>query len=268
MNTKTIMCILAWAALLASCVKEETRMNSKTGQLDLELASGVQFKTRSVDESAYQNFDSYQVTITTDKGKQTFSGTFATLRSRLPMELEMGSYTIEASFGTEAAASRSSFKVEGEKTFTIQPGKTISTSVDCIPTCGKVSAAFDADMDIYYSAYSVDFSGTQALGGSTFSWAKTDTDPYYVQLDPVGETLSYSIGLKTKPEFATKLEDGSIQEDARVTGTFTLDRNKAYKLNIKPNYTETSEGGLSIVITIDDSTVDHEIPIQVPIEWI
>lgn len=268
MNTKIILSALAAAALLTACTKQEGSHSTQTGKLDLDLSSGVQFKTRAVDETSYQTLDNYQVKITDAKGNEKFAGTYATILGRLPMELELGSYTIDAWYGSEEAASRNSFYVFGENTFSIKPDQTVTTKVSCVPTCGKVSVAFDASMSTYYSAYSVDFKGTKALGSGTFSWAAADTAPYYVKLEESGETLTYTINLKAKDAYATQLAGGVKQTEAVVNGTFTLARNKAYKLSIKPNYTPMTEGGLSIVITIDDSTNDHSVDIEVPVSWI
>ena len=52
------------------------------------------------------------------------------------------------------------------------------------------------------------------------------------------------------------------------SGTFKLERNKAYKLHVSPKYTATGNGQLGISITIDERTNDIEIPIEVPITWI
>lgn len=272
MKTKTFLLILALTAMgLGSCAKQESGPEgAKTGKLTMELVSGVKFETgtRSVDETSYNTLDNYSVKITNAKGDEKFSGNYSSLLQRLPMELELGSYTIDAWYGTEEPVSRNTFYVTGESTFTIKPDKTVQASVTCLPTCGKVSVSFDSAMSTYYSAYSVEFAGAKALGSSTFSWAQADSSPYYVKLEKSGETLSYSIQLKAKDEYATKLADGSKQTDAQVNGTFTLARNKAYKLNIKPNYTPMTEGGLSIVISIDDSTNDHPVNIEVPVSWI
>ena len=52
------------------------------------------------------------------------------------------------------------------------------------------------------------------------------------------------------------------------SGSFTLSRNKAYKLNIKPDYNPTATGDIEIDITIDETTNDKPVDIEVPIEWL
>ena len=120
----------------------------------------------------------------------------------------------------------------------------------------------------YYEDYSVSFSGTSALGSNKFSWTKTDTEPWYIKLNEAGETVNYTISLTAKPDYMHKGKDGSSQATGVATGSFKLYRNKAHKLSIKPNYTPTTEGGMSLTITIDESTNDHEITWDVPVTWI
>lgn len=274
MRTKTIfVCLsLGMAGMLASCSSDTTEPSTggKKGTLTLDLTSGVNFKgeTRAVNESSYLNYDNYTVNVADQGGNSKFSGTYAELQDLMPWELDLGSYTITASYGAEHAASRDEFLVTGQSTFSIEAGKDITASVTCNPTCGKLSVQFDATMADYYSEYYVNFSGTAAMGSGNAAWASGDTAPYYVTLNPGGETLTYTIHLTAKEDYATQLADGTKTTDGEVTGTFTLERNKAYKLKISPNYTPSTEGGLSIQITIDETTNDKQIDIEVPISWI
>ena len=45
-------------------------------------------------------------------------------------------------------------------------------------------------------------------------------------------------------------------------------RNKGYKMNINPSYTPSEGGSVSIEITIDESTNDKPVDIEVPVDWI
>ena len=62
--------------------------------------------------------------------------------------------------------------------------------------------------------------------------------------------------------------DGQKVVNAVAEGSFTLARNETKKLTVAPSYTPSSEGGLKIVVTIDDSTNDKTINIEVPVTWI
>jgi len=153
----------------------------------------------------------------------------------------------------------------GEAVTTIKAKEQKTVTVNCTPTCGKVSVVFDSDMDTYYSDYNVSFGGTKKLGSNTFSWSKSDTEPWYIALDKNGETVNYTINLTTKD---TYLPEGSSSNTGVATGSFTLERNKAHKLTIKPKYIETTEGRLKVTIVIDDSTNDKPITWEVPVTWI
>lgn len=271
-NVFMLSLALGLGALLSSCSSDvpagEEATGSK-GKMTLRLEPSVTFvtSTRAVNESTYQSFDDYTVSIDDNAGNNKFSGTYAQLKTRMPLELPIGSYTISATYGTEHAASRDAFLVTGNDAFTISGDQTTSVTVNCTPTAGKLLVAFDAAMATYYDDYNVDFTGTAALGTSVAHWAKADTAPYYIALNQNGETVSYTIYLTAKSDYATE-KDGQKLVNATATGSFTLGRNESKKLTVRPSYTPSTEGGLSIVITIDDTTNDKPINIEVPVTWI
>ena len=140
----------------------------------------------------------------------------------------------------------------------------------CTPTCGKVSVVFDSNMPTFFSDYSVVFDQIKVLGdGGNVSWAKDQVDPWYIELDEAGETIRFTVITATKDDYETDYNgDGVKTETDMKSGTFKLERNKAYKLHVSPKYTATGNGQLGISITIDERTNDIEIPIEVPITWI
>ena len=277
-NTVFMCLSLGLAGLLSSCSSfdnpyEPKEISSEKGLLTLNLASGVEFvaTTRAVDESAYQDFDNYQVEITDKKGNSKFSGSFATLKTRLPLELELGSYDITASYGTEEAASRETFLAKGSNTVTIQSSNQssnpASVNVNCTPTAGKVVVAFDSSITTYCDNYSVDFTTEQLSNAKKVAyWGKADTEPWYFAVKEEGESVSYTIHLTTKAEYAAS-QDGEKVTEATATGSFKLERNKTKKLTVKGNYTPSTEGGITISITIDEGTSDKPITIEVPVTW-
>ena len=271
-NVFLLSLALGMGALLSSCSSEapvDDETTGRKGKVTLRLEPTVTFvtATRAVDESSYQSFGDYSVSIDDNKGNNKFSGTYAELQTRMPMELPIGSYTISAEYGTEHASSRDAFLVKGEDAFTISGDQTTAVTVNCTPTSGKLLVQFDAAMATYYDDYNVDFTGTAALGTSVAHWAKGDAAPYYIALNQSGETVSYTIYLTAKSDYATEKEGQKIV-NATVTGSFDLARNETKILKVQPNYTATTDGGLSIVITIDDTTNDKPITIEVPVTWI
>ncbi len=263
--------------LTTSCLSETKDLEPRsvpeekeTGRLvlDLNADANFNFETRAVDENTYKNTDGYTVNITGSAGN-VFSGTFAQFKAQNPtsMELDNGSYDITASYGTEMPASRDVFLSTGNATFTIRGDQITTANVECTPTAGKIQVVFDASMETYCASYSVKFGGTSALGSNTVKWNKGESAPYYLAIGENGETVNYTINVTAKPDFAPVV-NGEKVTVANVQGSFSLARNHTKKLTIKPNYTPTTDGGLNLEITIDDSTNDQEINIEVPLDWI
>lgn len=269
---------LGLAGMISACTSERSideqfpsQQAKEKGTLSLSLTSGTNFdvQTRALNEDNYRNVANYTVQlINSSNNNVLLECKGSELSTNLPKELEIGSYEVKAFFGTEYASSRNDFRVEGSSTFTIKANENTDVTVDCLPTCGKISVAFDSDMATYYDDYNVAFSGTAALGSGSIAWAKADTEPWYVLLNESGETVNYTVNVTVKDDYAHVDANGNKQTSGTATGTFTLQRNRAHKLTITPNYTPTTEGGLSIKITIDESTSDKPVTIEVPVSWI
>lgn len=241
------------------------------GRLTLNLTADAAFisQTRALNEANFRNTANYTVQLINSSNQAVLLNCKGSeLSDNLPKELEIGSYEVKAFYGTEYPYSRDDFRVEGSKAFTIKAKEETTVTVDCLPTCGKISVDFDSDMAKYYSDYSVSYTGTAAMGSNSITWAKADTEPWYVKLNESGETITYTVNVTAKEDYAHVDANGNKQTTGTATGSFTLERNRAHKLSIKPNYTETTEGGLSITITIDESTNDKPITIEVPVSWV
>ena len=259
-------------ALLTSCSEHDFDLkpsegSAEQGTLVFDLNATANFdETRALNEADYRNTQNYDVRIINAANDKVILECKASqLSSSLPKKVDIGSYRVEASYGTESDASRSDFYMFGEAVATVKAKEEKSITVNCSPTCGKISVAFNSEMPTYYSDYNVTFSGTKKLGSKTISWNKADTEPWYVAVDKSAETISYTINLTTKDDY---LPQGSSSNVGTVTGTFSLERNKAHKLTISPNYIPTTDGGMKLTITIDDCTNDKEITWEVPVTWI
>jgi hypothetical protein len=79
--------------------------------------------------------------------------------------------------------------------------------------------------------------------------------------------VNYTIHLTAKADYAG-MDGNEKVTNATASGSFPLQRNKAKKLTVKPNYTPTTDGGLKIEVSFDDSTNDKPITIEVPVTWI
>lgn len=272
-HTHILVCMgLGALTLFASCNEREMDLNPDSaskgqGTLILNLNASTDFgQTRAVNEDNYRNTDNYNVRLINASNENVILECKASeLSSNLPKTVEIGSYRIEASYGTEKDASRDEFFMYGDATVTVKSKEEKAVTVNCTPTCGKISVAFDSSMNTYYDDYNVTFSGTQKLGKNKIDWKKNDTEPWYVGLSKAGETITYTLTLTTKADY---LPQGSETNTGTATGTFTLERNKAHKLTIRPNYIPTTDGGMKLTLTIDDTTNDKEITWEVPVTWI
>ena len=278
-HTKFLVCIgVSAMSLFTSCMSDEhdfdlnpaSQGEANTGQLVLSLSADTRFAdqtTRALSEDNYRNTNNYTVQLL--KAEEVLLECKGSeIAEKLPKELNPGDYVVKAFYGQEENYSRDRFYVEGSKEFNIAKGATSTVSVTCQPTCGKLSVVFDNEMATYYDNYNVQYSGAAAFSGNTIAWLKNDTEPYYVKLNANGETLTYTVNLTVKEEYAHSDAEGKKQTSGTVTGTFTLKRNQAHRLTVKPNYIPTADGGLSLTIVIDDSVNEISKTIEVPVEWI
>lgn len=275
MEKKNVLGLLLMLGIvLSSCSRVTDFGNTETegeqGLLSFTLTAETNFaNTRAVVESSYKNVEDYTVVVEDRSGMEVLNCKGYDVASKMPLILSVGDYTVRAFYGVEASASRDTFYVCGETQVYIKPNEEESTVVTCTPTCGRVRVEFNEEMPIYFNDYKVDFTGTKALknepidnGSSVFAWDKDDTEPWYVKLEEEGEAISFTITTTTKEEFINVNQKQVMTK----SGTFTLDRNKGYKLKVAPSYTAT--GKVGIAITIDESTNDKPVDVEVPFEWI
>jgi hypothetical protein len=271
-RTRMMLSTIIIGTMLGACSQisdfEQPNLQPETtgsgeGQLRLALNAKTDFAlTRALSESSYRNTDNYTVIVTDKDGTEKMNCRGSEVASKMPLTLSIGSYEVKAFYGTEHAASRNEMFVSGLVRGSIKADKEESINVVCTPTCGRIVVNFDDTMAEYYNDYFVTFTGTQALGTETISWMKNDSEPWYVKLNEGGERITFTITTTPKDEYINNAQQGDTK-----TGTFTLDRNKGYKMNISANYTPTNLGNLSIKITVDESTNDIPVDIEIPIEW-
>ena len=260
---------LLFSLAMISCsqgFENEPQVENGYGRLNLKLSSNTAFldETRAVNEESYKNTDNYTVVVLDNKGNEKMNCKYSEVPGKMPLILPIGSYTVKAFYGTEKPYSRNEFYVYGEEQGTIQGEGNHTVSITCEPTCGKVSVAFEEGMSTYFSEYKVLFKGTEAMGTDVVKWEKNDTDPWYIKLNEGGETVQFEIHVTTKDGFVNPNQE----KDAVKAGSFKLNRNKAYKMNVNFTHTPTGEGAVDLEITIDESTNDKEVEIEVPTDWL
>ncbi len=262
--------VVAMGFAFASCSQDPAEgagMDGKQGTLMLTLKTKANFVQvgRSLNESDYSNMDNYTVVVTDKNGVEHLNCKGNELAYKMPLTMDLGSYTVRAYYGTEHNASRDQFYVEGVAHGNILADQQNTVNVVCEPTCGRIIVNFADDMPTYFSDYNVVFSGTEALGVASISWLKDDVEPWYVKLNEGEETIRFTITAITNDSYQSA---GNGEQTITRTGTFKLSRNKGYKMNVNPSYTPSAEGQLGFDITIDESTNDKEVDIEIPVEWI
>ncbi len=259
-KTFLMSCMLGASLLLGACSSEQENLpKSDFGTVSFGVEAKAGF-TRAVNEADYANTDNYTVEILNNTGTP-HTPPFQYGERENSYDLPNGSYTMKAYYGTESVASRDEFYVVGETPFVVNgEGKTENTSplqinVDCYPTCGKVVTFFDnASMDEYFSDYYVEYE-TEALGEDKAMWAKNDVEPWYLKLNPEGEVVKATIHV-------TRKDDGKTDV---ISKTYAMTPGKAWTMNIAP---KDGSGSLTLTITIDETTEDHELDFTVPSDWI
>ena len=278
-----ILCMgLSAMSLFTSCLSDEHSLDltpdiqgdSQTGEIILNLNADASFieQTRALNEDEYSNTANYTVQVYNNAEPTKFivNTKYSEVDPQKLKSLVPGTYTVKAFYGTELNYSRDKFYVVGENNnVAINAGDEVSVPLSCTPTCGRIRVEFDSEMATYYDDYDVTFTEALALGNAGISWSSTDTEPWYVKLAPEGETIRYTISLTAKEQYAYTNKDGEKQTSGTVSKTFTLQRNKAYNLKIKPHHNPMTEGGISIIIEIDDNTnTPIDIPVEVGINWL
>lgn len=250
---KTCLCALA-VGVLAGCSAEVDNLQLADGmgavKLSLNADTGFETTTKAVDESSYRKTDLYTVQIlqgTTVVGNYTG----ATIPDEL-IELTNGSYTVKAFYGEDVAASLDAMRVEGSKGFDVQSNQVTNVEVSCAPVCAKVNLTFEG-MDKYFSDWETRFK-TVALNGSTYIYEKDFTGPLYLK---VNKEEQVSVVFELTPK------EGQPTE---ISKTYTMNPNQALNIAVKPSPATT--GNLGITISIDGSTNDETIDIEIPSDWI
>lgn len=249
---------LACGGLLNSCVMEDDVIaKAEKADVQIELSASTDFEptTKAVNENDYQTLDNYSIEIWQN---ETIKKSFTYKDRPSSIELTNGTYTLKAFYGTKADYSRTGFYVEGATVFNVE-GNNQTVSCKCEPVVAKLKVNFTTEMATYFSDYKVIYT-TQSITGTAVTWAKNDTDPWYIKLAQNGETVKATIQLTPKTEYVSKGTTTSIER------TYVLKPNEMWTLEIAPSYT-TTKGQLGISINIDSSTNDKPIDIVIPAEW-
>ena len=254
-KAKSLVCILFGIGIFTSCSSdtEELLTENGTGFVSLSIQADAGFQTTRAASEAYEDIDNYTVQILQDN--KIVGDTCKWTYSEIPEEIELpnGNYTLKAFYGADKAVSEIPYVV-GTEDFEVKANAQKIT-VTCEPTSAKVAVTFDEKMKEFFSDYSVSITTKALTKGQT--WEKADSeDIYYLKVDEK-EQISMSISLTnndTQQEFISKK-------------TYELSPGDYKNYKIAPKESESGDGSLSITITFNDKTTDHEIDITIPSDW-
>lgn len=246
-----ICALCGW--MLTACSSEEDSLQIPEGKgyVKLNLTTNTGFQTKAMDESYYTKEENYTVQILDDEGSIVKNWKYTEIPEGL-IELENGSYVLKAFCGEDKNASTTSMYVEGTSDFDIN-GDQKEVSVTCAPVCARVTIVGEG-MDEQFSDWYA-MIGTKALVSDKYKYSKEDNDPVYLKVEK-GESISV--------DFTFTPKSGS--KNTTVSKTYTVNPNEALKITLKPAASEN--GNLGITITIDGSTNDETINIEIPADWV
>lgn len=245
--------------IFSSCSSEsDPVIESGEGGITLALTAETGFQsTKAVNEEDYTKVDGYTVQIYKDGvSSPIVNETLADFKAEVEKDekklyrLSNGAYTLKAFYGENKPVSTSSMFVYGEQAFSVN-NNSEAVAITCKPACARVKVVFASSMEDHFSDYSVVFE-TKALGESTFTWKKSQTDPAYLIVDK-GESVKATINLTSK-----------AGKTSSVSKTYVLSPAMAQVINVKP---VIASGNIGIEITIDETTNDIPVDIVIPSDW-
>ena len=246
-----ICALCGWMLTACSSDEDSLQIPEGKGYVKLNLTTNAGFQTKAMDESFYENRENYTVQILDDEGSIVKNWKYTEIPEGL-IELENGSYVLKAFCGEDENASTTSMYVEGTSDFDID-GDQKEVSVTCAPVCARVTIVGEG-MDEQFSDWYAIIGGTKALNEDKYNYKK-DGDPVYLKVEK-GESISVNFTFTPK----------SGSKNTTVSKTYTVNPNEALKITLKPAASET--GNLGITITIDGSTNDETINIEIPADWV
>ncbi len=201
------------------------------------LALNVAFNTKTNPIIAVRSGErDYTVTISDAKGNPLYTFT----NDDLPEEIALspGSYTAEATSGTNPDAAFASPYFTGSKGFSIKANETAETTVECLLANAKVSVDYSDRIKQYFSAYRT----TIGVPRGSITYTEENTQDGYFKVTRDSILLTWELNVcNTAGEVFTR------------SGNFYAKKRWHYALNFDiSEKEETEEGGLKVDIIVND----------------
>lgn len=174
---------LVITGLLSSCDSDDITGDGAYGSVSLSVQADPSYISTKANP---EDIKEYTVEILqADKVIKIYS------YDKLPekLQLEPGTYTARASWGSLKAAAFESLYIEGKKDFTVVANKSTQVSLTCTPANAKVTVDYSSEVNYAYTDYFVTMS-TASTGYSPLTFYKGENRAGYFKVKEGGEKLN------------------------------------------------------------------------------
>lgn len=244
---------------MSGCSNDEKGLNEKSAKVFLDIVANPTYSTKNAHTRAggstvisrYEDVNNYFVTIQ-NGSKIAYEGLAADMP--LEMMLDLGSYTMQASLGTDVIAAFDSLYVFGEKTFEVKSGISTQAQVTCVPSNVRVNVSYEKGFEKYYSAYEMSFTTVNQTTPFAFAAADSIKDLYF-KANKTDDKMMMKLHLKDLDGQA--LDPINIEQPIKPRDFLNI--------KVTPQLIDV-EGGIisAIEIKINDQTINKDTIIYIP----
>lgn len=257
---------LALLFSLGGCSSEKEQESvSGQGSIMVDLSTSLSYKSRSIDESAYQNVQNYKVSL--------YKGDEAVYTDKLYGELDVEQkvdfgvpYTLTAYYGEDVPAGYDKLYVKGSETFSVAQGDKKTVDITCKPANAKMKLVYKGNDDSdqfedYFKDCTVSIKTDYMSDAWTMNKSNEGQELYLKTGDEgVKATLSFALTDKNGSPVTVNGFESSKEIDLKPCYSYTL--------TIKPTQTEISGGKFGLTVTVDDGVTEEDVTVEIPGEYI
>ena len=257
---------LAILLFLGSCSSEKEQESiSGQGSVMIDLSTNLSYKSRSIDESAYQNVQNYKVSL--------YKGEEAVYTDKLYGDLEVDQkvdfgvpYTLVAYYGEDVPAGYDKLYVKGSQTFTVAQGDRKTVNVTCKPANAKMKLVYKGNDDSdTFEDYFGDCTVSVKTDYMDKAWTMNKSNEgqeLYLKPGDEGVKATLSFALTDKSGSPVTVEGFEDMKEINLQPCYS------YTLTIKPNSTDIAGGKFGLTVTVDDGVTEQEVTVVIPGEYI
>lgn len=247
---------------IISCDSNNDAYPHRDGTLSIGLLANPSFssKTRAINEMEYKNADNYTIQIQELNGDLLYDD----LYKNMPMsfDVEAGrTYTVKAFYGENVDAGFDKLYMEGNQQFTISEGEQKNLILSCRPANVKVTVKYTEEFLKYYSDCTVSLQTSHLIEPFTMNMNTDANKEAYLKADITGETIRISVdGFKDK-------SGKPVDMGGALTATKNVTPKTHVTITVDPEIITIGTGEASLDVSVDTSTEDKEVNIEIPEEY-